>query len=152
MPLGSFFMAPSRATHFVALRLARSVHTSTPMTVARRVLAFVLLLALTASSLGMAMSRGAMAAEGQLCSVTGPMPIALAHDWLPLLDDDGTPVTLDREVCLDCVMGAWSVPASHPAMATPACAARHLSPIDPASATSPAWLMGGAGRGPPLAA
>lgn len=77
----------------------------------------ILLLVLTGIGLGMA--RGAMAADRQLCSVTGPTPIVLAHDGLPLFAADGAPVTLDRDICLDCVIAAATLPPAPPEAVPP---------------------------------
>ena len=67
-------------------------------------------MAMIATGIAAGMARGAMAAEGQLCSVTGPAPVILAHDGLPLFDADGRPVTLDRTICIDCLSVAFDLP------------------------------------------
>jgi hypothetical protein len=110
----------------------------------------VLLLVLTGIGIGMA--RGAMAADGQLCSVTGPAPVVLAHDGLPLFDADGVPVTLDRGACLDCLIAAVDLP---PVTAGPAlpCIARRASRLPTPSLWMPAGASpGGLARAPPLPA
>lgn len=66
--------------------------------------------AMIAMGVAVGMSRGAMASEGQFCSVTGPAPVVLAHDGLPLFDADGAPVTLTRALCLDCLVVAFDLP------------------------------------------
>lgn len=122
------------------------------MTVLRALLTTCLAVAILATGIGVGMARGAMAAEAQLCSVTGPAPIVIAHDGLPLFDADGDPVTLDRDLCLDCLTVVFALPqtaspAAHPL--TPAAA-----PLLPsASLWSPAHTApGGQARAPPRAA
>ena len=75
-----------------------------------------LILVLVLTGIGLGMARGAMAADRQLCSVTGPAPVVLAHDGLPLFDAAGEPVTLERDICLECLVPAFALP---PAAATP---------------------------------
>lgn len=69
-------------------------------------------LAMIATGIGACMARGAMAADGQLCTITAPTPIVLAHDGLPLFDAAGAPVTLDWSACLDCLSVATVLPPS----------------------------------------
>ncbi|WP_416916596.1 MAG: hypothetical protein ACMUJJ_08175 [Roseicyclus sp.] len=109
-----------------------------------------LILVLVLTGIGLGMARGAMAADRQLCSVTGPTPVVLAHDGLPLFDADGAPVMLDRDICLDCVITAGHLP---PAPATPVppgtCGAAalipHISDWMPTGASP-----GGQARAPPV--
>ena len=111
-----------------------------------------LMLLLVVTGMGIGMARGAMAADGQLCSVTGPAPVVLAHDGLPLFDADGEPVTLDRGACLDCLLSAFDLPPATTGALVPstARAATHLpSPSDwmPTGASP-----GGLARAPPIVA
>lgn len=108
--------------------------------------------AMIATGIGAGMARGAMAAEGQLCSITGPAPIVLAHDGLPLFDTAGDPVTLDWRACLDCLSVAQALPqvVSGPAHAI---TARALVLLHVPFHWSPAHAApGGQARAPPLAA
>lgn len=109
-------------------------------------------MAMIATGVAVGMARGAMAADGQFCSVTGPAPVVLAHDGLPLFGGDGQPVVLDRSVCIDCLIAAFDLP---PGVAGAAC------PLAPAQAVTAAILsvMGparlasvGQARAPPQAA
>jgi hypothetical protein len=111
-----------------------------------------LILVLVVTGMGLGMARGAMAAERQLCSVTGPSPVVLAHDGLPLFDANGTPVTLDRDICLDCLISAVDLPP-----AALGCSAPGISgPAGPAPTPSD-WMPTGARPGglprapPPMA-
>jgi hypothetical protein len=140
------------AVHFVALHSMGASPTSKAMSVLRPLSGILLALIVMVSSLGMAMARGAMAAEGQLCSVTGPAPVVLAHDGLPLFDAKGDPVELARTPCPDCVIGALAlVPAPAP-MARPAGTGIGLAPLAPLVDTPLSLRLGGEARGPPLAA
>lgn len=108
-------------------------------------------LAMIATGIGIGMARGAMAADGQLCSVTGPAQVVLAHDGLPLFDADGQPVTLDRSLCLDCLITGFDLPpvaqgAVRPAMISAAFLLPTLSSWSPARAAP-----GGQARAPPEA-
>jgi hypothetical protein len=106
-------------------------------------------LAMIATGIAIGMSRGAMAAEGQLCSVTGPTPVVIAHDGLPLFDTKGQPVTLDRAICLDCVVVGFALPpASLGPLVQNAVAAIAYRPAPPTSWTSAAQ-PGGQARAPP---
>ncbi|PWK60925.1 hypothetical protein C7455_103123 [Roseicyclus mahoneyensis] len=111
-----------------------------------------LLLLLVITGIGIGSARGAMAADGQLCSVTGPAPVVIAHDGLPLFDTDGAPVTLDRSVCLDCLIATFALPPASAGAAAPegAQAAPFVLLISD-------WIPGracpgGLARAPPLAA
>ena len=122
------------------------------MTALRALLTSILTVAILATGIGVGVARGAMAADGQLCSVTGPAPIVLAHDGLPLFDAGGDPVTLDRDLCLDCLTVAFALPPQATASAHP------LTP-DAASLLPSVslWLPadaapGGQARAPPRAA
>ena len=79
-----------------------------------------LILLLVLTGMGFGMAQGAMAADRQLCSVTGPAPVVLAHDGLPLFDASGEPVTLDRDICLDCLLTALALPAAASGTVPPA--------------------------------
>lgn len=107
-------------------------------------------LAMIATGISIGMSRGAMAAEGQLCSVTGLAPVVIAHDGLPLFDSKGQPVTLDRSVCLDCLVMGFALP---PATLGPLLDQRIVAvsprPAPPFSWTSAAQ-PGGQARAPPV--
>jgi len=122
------------------------------MTMLRRTLALFSLLALCLTGLGVAMDRGAMAAAGQLCSVTTPVALVLSHDGLPLLDADGDPVTLAQDVCLDCIIGAADRAPSVATAASPLDRAGNLSHVSPTPLVSAVRLTGGSGRGPPARA
>jgi len=111
-----------------------------------------LILAVTLTSLSMAMGRSAMAADGQFCLVSGPSPVVMAHDGLPLLDRDGEPVTLASEICLDCIIGAIALPLSDQRATPPCDSAQDLAATSYRSSSASFWLMGGHGRGPPRAA
>lgn len=109
-------------------------------------------MAMIATGIGAGMARGAMAAEGQLCTITAPAPIVLAHDGLPLFDAQGDPVTLEWRTCLDCLSVAQALP---PGVAGPAYAlrARALVLLPVPSHWSPARAApGGQARAPPVAA
>lgn len=110
----------------------------------------ILLLVLTGIGLGMA--RGAMAADRALCSVTGPSPVILAHDGLPLFGTDGEPVTLERDICLDCLVPAFALP---PAAGEPTPSDRlrasHLAP-HPSDWMATGACPGGLARAPPPSA
>ncbi|NKX43416.1 hypothetical protein [Roseicyclus persicicus] len=122
------------------------------MTQLRALLMSLLAVALVATGAGIGMARGAMAADGQLCSVTGPAPVVLAHDGLPLFDAEGAPVTLDRSACLDCLVVAFDLPPRAPVPAAPAVA--DATPLLPTlSVWSPSRAApGGQARAPPRAA
>jgi hypothetical protein len=110
----------------------------------------ILLLVLTGIGLGMA--RGAMAADRQLCSVTGPAPVVLAHDGLPLFDAAGEPVTLGRDICLDCLVPAFALPPAAGAVTPPgAILASDLTP-DFSDWMPTGATPGGQARAPPPAA
>lgn len=81
-----------------------------PMHSLRALILSLAAMAMIATGIAAGMARGAMAADGQLCSVTGPAPVVLAHDGLPLFGADGQPVTLDRAICLDCLVTAFDLP------------------------------------------
>jgi hypothetical protein len=121
------------------------------MTALRALLTSLLTVAILATGIGVGVARGAMAAEGLLCSVTGPAPIVIAHDGLPLFDAGGDPVTLDRDLCLDCLTVAFALP-QHAAPAAPLRLAE--APLLPSvSLWSPAHTApGGQARAPPRAA
>jgi hypothetical protein len=90
-----------------------------------------------------------MAADRQLCSVTGPSPVVMAHDGLPLFDADGSPVTLERDICLDCIVTVVALPPNAGTL-TPPCAIR-ASDLTPAPSD---WMLtgacpGGLARAPP---
>jgi hypothetical protein len=93
------------------------------MTPLRSLLLPPLIAILVLTGVGIGMARGAMAAEGQLCSVTGPVPLVLAPDGLPLFDDDGAPVLLDRAACLDCLTVAADLPPHASPLLAPTAAA-----------------------------
>jgi hypothetical protein len=119
---------------------------------ARALLLPPLILLLVVTGMGLGMARGAMAADGQLCSITGPAPVVLAHDGLPLFDAEGEPVMLDRSTCLDCLLQAFDLPPMAVGGAMPeATSAAVLRPsfFDwKPSGASP----GGLARAPPVAA
>lgn len=109
-------------------------------------------MAMIATGVGAGMARGAMAADGQLCAITAPAPIVLAHDGLPLFDAAGAPVTLEWGICLDCLIVACSLPQAIAGPARPMVLSRLVylpvpSPWSPARAAP-----GGQARAPPLAA
>jgi hypothetical protein len=111
-----------------------------------------LALVMTVTGVGVGMARGTMAADGQLCSVTGPAPGVLAHDGLPLFDADGDPVVLDRDACLDCLIAAFDL-----LPATSRIAAPDTTVIATLRHSSSDWMPtgacpGGLARAPPLAA
>lgn len=109
-------------------------------------------LAMTVTGIALGMAQGAMAAEGQLCSVTGPAPVVLAHDGLPLFDADGDPVTLDRSLCLDCLVVAFDLPPAELG-ALRALTVRKAAGLFLASVWKPARPASGAqARAPPRAA
>ena len=115
--------APRGACRFVAFRRWRLGPTYGRMFRLRAFATYALIMLLALTGVGIGMARGAMAADGQFCSVTGPAPVVLAHDGLPLFDSAGAPVTLDRDACLDCLITAFDLApvASGPtAPATPA--------------------------------
>jgi len=118
----------------------------------RALLLPLLILLLVVTGVGLGMARGAMAADQRLCSVTGPTPIVLAHDGLPLFDADGQPVTLDRDGCLDCLISAIALlPATIGPAAPCAFCTTELAP------RSSGWMPtganpGGLARAPPRAA
>jgi len=106
----------------------------------------------TVTSLGIAMARGTMAADGQLCSGTGPQMLVLAHDGLPLFDDGGDPVLLDRVACLDCLIGGLLLPSATGCATTPDTAPLALTTLlfsDWIAAQEP---RAGQARAPPFAA
>jgi hypothetical protein len=108
-------------------------------------------MAMIATGIGIGLAQGAMAAEGQLCSVTGPAQVVLAHDGLPLFDADGEPVTLDRSLCLDCLIAAFDLPPA--AQGAPRSATVSTAQLRPNRFT---WLptrtaRAGQARAPPLA-
>ncbi len=108
--------------------------------------------AMIATGIGVGMARGAMAADGQLCSVTGPSPVVLAHDGLPLFDGDGAPVTLDWSQCLDCLMTVVDLPQRTVTAPAPATLALAIL-LPPSSHWIPARAQpGGLARAPPRAA
>jgi hypothetical protein len=110
----------------------------------------ILLLVVTGTGLGMA--RGAMAADRQLCSVTGPAPVVLAHDGLPLFDAGGEPVTLDRGACLACLIAAFDLPPAAVDLSAP-CALNAATVLPPPSDWMPAGASpGGLARAPPTPA
>jgi hypothetical protein len=110
----------------------------------------ILLLVVTGTGLGMA--RGAMAADRQLCSVTGPAPVVLAHDGLPLFDAEGEPVTLDRGACLACLIAAFDLPPAAVDLSAP-CALSAATVLPPRSDWMPAGASpGGLARAPPTPA
>lgn len=90
------------------------------MQMLRSLILSLVAMAVIATGVAAGMARGAMAADGQLCSVTGPAPVILAHDGLPLFDGDGQPVTLDRPTCLDCLLSSFDVPPAAPGALGPA--------------------------------
>jgi len=105
-----------------------------------------------ATGVGVGMARGAMAADGQLCSVTGPAPVVLAHDGLPLFDGDGTPVTLERGACLDCLASAVDLPPTGGTAPAPAAATGARLLPHPADRMPTRAAPGGQARAPPCAA
>ena len=108
-------------------------------------------LAMIATGVSAGMARGAMAAERQLCSVTAPGSVILAHDGLPLFDADGQPVTLEQALCLDCLVVAFDLPPAKPGpVALPAIAGVALRPRDLDWSLARA-APGGQARAPPLA-
>lgn len=110
-----------------------------------------LVLMLVVTGIGLGMARGAMAADGQLCSVTGPAPIVLAHDGLPLFHGDGQPVTLDRDTCLDCLLAAFDLPAAT-RIAAPGTARAATTTPTPSDWIAAGASPGGLARAPPLPA
>lgn len=122
------------------------------MTALRALLTCLLTVAILATGIGVGMARGAMAADGHLCAVTGPAPVVIAHDGLPLFDAGGDPVTLDRDLCLDCLTVAFDLPpqaapAAHPLAPAAAPCLPSVSDWSPAQA-----VPGGRARAPPRAA
>ncbi|MBF9047726.1 hypothetical protein LSUCC0031_11430 [Rhodobacterales bacterium LSUCC0031] len=117
----------------------------------RTLLLSLAVLAMIATGVGASMARGAMAADGQLCAVTAPAPIVLAHDGLPLFDAAGAPVTLDWGVCLDCLSVATALLAN----ATGPLRPMEVAPLDflagPALWSPMRAAPGGQARAPPLA-
>lgn len=111
--------------------------------------ALILLLALTGAGIGMA--RGAMAADGQFCSVTGPAPVVLAHDGLPLFDAAGEPVTLKRDACLDCLVTGFDLPPAAWGTFAPATPAKSLGLAAPSDRIPTRVAPGGQPRAPPAA-
>lgn len=131
---------PGRATGHITL-----------MQQLRAILFSLVGLAMIATGIGAGMARGAMAADGQLCTITAPAPIVLAHDGLPLFDTAGAPVTLDWSACLDCLSVASDLP---PALHGPArkLAWSGLVYLSVTTQWSPARAApGGQARAPPLA-
>lgn len=122
------------------------------MTAPRAILTSILTVAILATGIGVGLARGAMAADGQLCSVTAPAPVVIAHDGLPLFDAGGDPVTLDRDLCLDCLTLAHDLPPRSGSVAAVPCLAE--APVLPAiSDWSPTHTApGGQARAPPRAA
>jgi hypothetical protein len=122
------------------------------MTALRALLTSLLTVAILATGIGVGVARGAMAAEGQLCSVTGPAPIVIAHDGLPLFDADGDPVKLDRDLCLDCLTVVFDLPPQSRPDAAPLTLA-DVPLLPSVSLWSPAHTApGGQARAPPHAA
>jgi hypothetical protein len=118
----------------------------------RALLSVLLSVVVMATGTGIAMARGAMAADGQFCSVTGPAPVVIAHDGLPLFDVDGAPVTLDRSACLDCLVVAFDLPP-RAAMAPAPAALSRAALLPPVTTCLPSRAAtGGQARAPPLVA
>ena len=122
------------------------------MTSLRALLLSLIAVVMAATGIGVGMARGAMAADGQLCSVTGPAPVVLAHDGLPLFDKDGAPVTLDRGACLDCVIAAIDLPPGAATAPPPGTATRRAQGPLPADRLPTRAEPGGPARAPPHAA
>lgn len=118
----------------------------------RPFLASALILLLIATGLGIGMTRGAMAADAQLCSVTGPGPVVLAHDGLPLFDSDGAPVTLDRDACLDCLVVVFDLPPAAPGAWMPMGPGVALGASEGSGKIATRSMAGGQARAPPRAA
>lgn len=118
----------------------------------RAFLTSLLTVALLATGIGAGVARGAMAADGQICSVAGPAPVVIAHDGLPLFDAGGEPVTLDRAPCLDCLTAAADLPPRAGSVTAAAALATALL-LPSVSDWSPAQAApGGQARAPPVAA
>ena len=108
-------------------------------------------LAMIATGIGAGMARGAMAADGQLCTITAPAPIVLAHDGLPLFDAAGAPVTLDWSACLDCLSVATALPPSVYGPARPMVLSQLILLSVPTHWSPARAAPGGQARAPPLA-
>ena len=122
------------------------------MTRLRAIILTPLILLLVLTGIGLGMARGAMAADRQLCSVTGPAPIVIAHDGLPLFDADGVPVTLVRDICLDCVIAAAGLPPAADAAIPPGTFRVERTLPSPSDWMPTGACPGGLARAPPAAA
>lgn len=117
----------------------------------RTLLLSLAVLAMIATGVGASMARGAMAADGQLCAVTAPAPIILAHDGLPLFDAAGAPVTLDWSGCLDCLSVATALPPPVYGPARPLVLSQLILLSVPTHWSPARAAPGGQARAPPLA-
>jgi hypothetical protein len=111
-----------------------------------------LILLLVVTGMGLGMARGAMAADRQLCSVTGPAPVVLAHDGLPLFDARGEPVTLDRDTCLDCLIAAFDLPPAAIELSAPCMLGTATVPPTRSDWMPSGASPGGQARAPPTLA
>jgi hypothetical protein len=108
-------------------------------------------MAMIATGVAACKARGAMAADGQLCSVTGPAPVVLAHDGLPLFDTDGRPVTLDRAICIDCLIAAFDLPPAISGAIRPMALSTEVVPYAVSHWVPARAAPGGLARAPPQA-
>ncbi len=118
----------------------------------RSALAALVLAALIATTVAAVMARGAMAADGQLCSLTGTSTVVLAADGLPLFDGDGEPVMMDQVLCPDAILKGLALIDSADGAQPIAIEMGMLTTSDRALLAGVEWRMGGLGRGPPRAA
>jgi len=137
---------------FVALLGVIGFCTLCPMIYLRQIFVTLMAVVLLITGLGLAMGRGAMAADGQLCTVTGTTAVVLAHDGLLLLDDAGDPITLANPICADCVLSSFALTDRTDQQAPIDAQAKTLAPFEAFLIVPPEWRMGGEGRGPPAAA
>lgn len=121
------------------------------MTTLRALFLAVLACVMTLTGIAAAEARGRMGADGVICG-TGTYAVIIAGDGLPLFDADGAPVELSPVPCLDCVfVHAGPIPDSASVgdvMATGTALVVRASSVP----SGRQWIMGGKGRGPPVAA
>lgn len=116
----------------------------------RAIFGLSLALCLVSLTVSAMVARGAMAADGQLCMVTGGDRVVLAADGLPLIDAQGEPVMLDAPLCPDCVMGSVALAPDATTALRPDGVWGILHPVAVTDVRAPIWRMGGHGRGPPV--
>lgn len=119
---------------------------------ARPVLGLMMALCLVSLTVSAMVARGAMAADGQICAVTGGETVVLAADGLPLIDARGEPVTMDAPLCPDCLVKSVALAAAPASSSLPDRLWVILQPEAIADHRIRMWLMGGQGRGPPVRA